>query len=191
MAMPAGSEQSSVREDTMKTKYKLAIALVAGAALGGGAIQQLQAQMKPPTYVVVAIRKITDAEAYKAILEKAPAAAMAAGGNFAIRTDKITSLDGTPPARFVLIKFDSVEQAQAWHNSAAQKEVDAIRAKSTDSLAFIVEGGGQVATDQTERRRSKCVLLQRLPLLAASLYKLDVTLWHIASLSAAQRQVRS
>jgi uncharacterized protein (DUF1330 family) len=99
----------SVREDTMETKYKLAIALVAGAALGGGAIQQLQAQMKPPTYVVVAIRKITDAEAYKAVLEKAPAAAMAAGGNFVIRTDKITSLDGTPPARFVLIKFDSIE----------------------------------------------------------------------------------
>lgn len=81
---------------------------------------------------------ITDAEAYKAVL--APASAMASGGSFVIRTDKITSLDGTPPARFVLIKFDSVEQAQAWHNSAAQKEVDAIRAKSTDSLAFIVEG---------------------------------------------------
>jgi len=57
----------------MKTKYKLASALVAGAALGGGAIQQLQAQMKPPTYVVIAIRKITDAEAYKSVLEKAPA----------------------------------------------------------------------------------------------------------------------
>jgi uncharacterized protein (DUF1330 family) len=28
----------------------------------------------------------------------------------------------------------------AWHNSAAQKAVDAIRAKTTDSLAFIVEG---------------------------------------------------
>jgi hypothetical protein len=31
----------------MKTKYKLAIALVAGAALGGGAIQQMHTQMKP------------------------------------------------------------------------------------------------------------------------------------------------
>jgi uncharacterized protein (DUF1330 family) len=124
----------------MKTKYKLAIALVAGAALGGGAIQQLQAQMKPPTYVVVAIRKITDAEAYKAVLEKAPAAMKGSGGEFVIRTDKITSLDGPPPARFVLIKFDSAEQAQAWHTSAAQMEVDAIRVKSSESLSFIVEG---------------------------------------------------
>ena len=124
----------------MTTKYKLAIALVAGAALGGGVIQQLQAQMKPPTYVVVAIRKITDAEAYKGVLEKAPAAMKGSGGEFVIRTDKITSLDGPPPARFVLIKFDSVEQAQAWHTSAAQMEVDAIRVKSSDSLSFIVEG---------------------------------------------------
>ena len=124
----------------MKTKYKLAIALVAGAALGGGAIQQLQAQMKPPTYVVVAIRKITDAGGYKEVMVKGPAAAAASGATFVIRSDKITSLDGTPPARFILLKFDSVEQAQAWHTSAAQKEVDAIRAKTTDSLAFIVEG---------------------------------------------------
>jgi uncharacterized protein (DUF1330 family) len=124
----------------MKTIYKLAIALVAGAALGGGAIQQLHAQMKPPTYVVIAIRKITDAELYKTVLEKAPAAVKGSGGDFIIRTDKITSLDGTPPARFVLLKFDSVEQAQAWHNSAAQMEIDAIRVKSSDSLSFIVEG---------------------------------------------------
>jgi len=96
--------------------------------------------MKPPTYVVVAIRKITDADGYKEVMAKAPAAAAASGATFVIRTDKITSLDGTPPARFVLLKFDSVEQAQAWHTSAAQKEVDAIRAKTTDSLAFMVEG---------------------------------------------------
>ncbi len=124
----------------MKTKYKVAIALVAGTAIGGAAIQSIHAQMKPPTYVVVAIRKITDADSFKTILPKYPATMAAAGGNFVIRTDKITSLDGTPPARLILIKFDSVEKAQAWHNLAATKELDAIRVKSTDSLAFIVEG---------------------------------------------------
>jgi len=125
----------------MKTKYKIAIALVAGTAIGGAAIQSIHAQMKPPTYVVVAIRKITDADSFKTnVVAKAAAAMAGSGGNFVIRTDKITSLDGTPPARFVVIKFDSVEKAQAWSNSAAQKEVDAARAKSTDSLSFMVEG---------------------------------------------------
>jgi len=31
-------------------------------------------------------------------------------------------------------------EGQAWHNSAAQKELDAIRIKSTDSLSFFVDG---------------------------------------------------
>jgi uncharacterized protein (DUF1330 family) len=125
----------------VNTKYKVAIALVAGVAIGGAAIQGLQAQTKPPTYVVAAIRKITDADSFKTnVVAKASAAVAASGGNFVIRTDKITSLDGNPPARFVLIKFDSVEKAQVWHNSAAQKEIDAARAKSTDSLSFIVDG---------------------------------------------------
>jgi uncharacterized protein (DUF1330 family) len=124
----------------MKASHKLALTLVAGAALGGAIIEGIHAQAKPPTYVVVAIRKITDADAYKEVMAKAPAAVQASGATFVIRTDKITSLDGTPPARFILLKFDSVEQAQAWHNSAAQKEVDAIRVKASDSLSFIVEG---------------------------------------------------
>jgi uncharacterized protein (DUF1330 family) len=124
----------------MKANYKLALTLLAGVGLGGAIIEGVHAQMKAPTYVVVAIRKITDPDAYKEVMAKAPAAAKAAGGTFVIRTDKITSLDGPAPARFVLIKFDSPEQAMEWHNSAAQKEVDALRAKTTDSLAFIVPG---------------------------------------------------
>ena len=125
----------------MKTKYKLAIALVAGTAIGGAAIQSIHAQMKPPTYVVVAIRKINDADTFKTgVLDKAPAAIAAGGGQFIIRNDKITSLDGTPPQRFVLLQFDSVEKAQAWNKSAAQEEINAVRIKTTDSLSFIVEG---------------------------------------------------
>jgi uncharacterized protein (DUF1330 family) len=125
----------------MKINYKIAWALLGGIAVGGAAIQGLHAQAKPPTFVVVAIRKVTDADAFKTgVVEKAGAAMTGSGGQFLIRTDKITSLDGPPPQRFVVIAFDSVEQAQAWHNSAAQKEVDAARFKSTDSLSFIVEG---------------------------------------------------
>jgi uncharacterized protein (DUF1330 family) len=123
------------------TRYiSLGIALLTGVAIGAVAVGGLHAQAKPSTYAVVAIRKINDAEAYKEVLAKAPAAMQGSGGHFVIRTDKITPLDGTPPARFVLIAFDSPEQAMAWHNSAAQKEVDAIRAKTTDSLSFLVDG---------------------------------------------------
>jgi uncharacterized protein (DUF1330 family) len=126
----------------MQMKYKLALTLVAGVALGAAAIQGLQAQVNPPAYVVVVLRKVNDAAAFKAgVVDKAtPAALAAAGGHYIVRTPKVTSFDGPPPERYVIIAFDSAEKAMAWHNSAAQKEIDAARMKSTDSLSFMVEG---------------------------------------------------
>jgi uncharacterized protein (DUF1330 family) len=126
----------------MKTNYKVAIALIAGAAIGGAAIQGLHAQAKPPAYVVIPILKINDAAAFKAgVTDKAkPEDVTAAGGQYVIRSQKFTSIDGPPPERLVIIKFDSVEKAQAFVNTPIQKEVNAARIKSTNSLSFIVEG---------------------------------------------------
>jgi uncharacterized protein (DUF1330 family) len=120
------------------------LTMLVGFAIGAAAIPGLHAQAKPPTYAVIAIRKVNDADTYKTgVLDKAAPIITAAGGRFVVRTDKITSLDGTPPVRFVLIAFDSAEKAQAWHDSAAQKDLDAVRMKTTDSLSFIVEGMAQ------------------------------------------------
>ena len=125
----------------MKVNFKLALTLLAGVALGGAVIQTIHAQAKPPTYVVVVLRKINDPAAFKAgVVDKAGAAMANSGGKYIIRTDKITSLDGTAPQRYVVIAFDSPEKAMAWHNSALQKEVDAARMKTTDSISFIVDG---------------------------------------------------
>ena len=123
--------------------YKVAIALVAGAAIGGAAIQGLHAQAKPPSYVVVDISDITDPEGFKVIAQGSPARTEAMknfGAHYIARTQKITAIDGTPPKRFIVIAFDSAEKAQAWNNSATQKEVNATRAKTTKSRSFIVEG---------------------------------------------------
>jgi uncharacterized protein (DUF1330 family) len=126
----------------MNTRYKIAFAMLAGTGLGALAIQGLHAQAKPPTYVVVAVRSVKDADAFKAgVIDKSPATALAAaGGHYIVRTQKITSLDGHPPERFVLIAFDSAEKAQAWSDLPATKEVTAARLKTTDSLSFMVEG---------------------------------------------------
>ena len=126
----------------MKTKHKVALAVLVGIGLGAAAVEGLYAQAKPPTYVVVAVRSIKDPEAFKTgVVDKAtPAAIAAAGGRYMVRAQNVTGLDGPSPQRFVLIAFDSVEKAQAWYNSPATKEVTAARMKSTDSLSFIVEG---------------------------------------------------
>jgi uncharacterized protein (DUF1330 family) len=125
----------------MNRRFASALTLLSGVAIGATAIQGLHAQAKPPTYVVVAIRKVNDAATYKTgVIDKAGPVIAAAGGRFVVRTDKITSFDGTPPQRFVLLAFDSPEKAQAWHDSAAEKDIDAVRLKTTDSLSFMVEG---------------------------------------------------
>jgi uncharacterized protein (DUF1330 family) len=128
----------------MKVNRTLVMTLVVGTALGAAAMQALHAQTTAPVYVVVDINEITDAAGYAAIGGRTAQAAAAvfknSGGRYLARTGKIAALDGNAPKRSIIIAFDSKEKAQAWYNSAAQKEVNAIRTKTTISRAFVVEG---------------------------------------------------
>src|SRR5262249_35128910 len=51
------------REDIMKTRFTVALSMLAGAALGGGAIQALHAQATPPVYYVSEI-DVSNPDAY-------------------------------------------------------------------------------------------------------------------------------
>jgi uncharacterized protein (DUF1330 family) len=126
----------------MNANRKIAVALLSGLTIGGAAIQGLHAQSKPPAIVVVDISDISDPEGFKAVTQRptASTATVMQGGRYITRTDKITALDGTPPKRFIIISFDSMEKAQAWNNSEDQKKINAIRDKTTKSRSFIVEG---------------------------------------------------
>ena len=124
----------------MKTRYTVALAMLAGAAIGGSVIQGLHAQATPPTYFVADISAVTDPEAVKAIGPKSGPAMAPFGGKYIVRTENITPLTGTAPKRFVVIGFDSMDKANAWYKSAAQQEVENIRKQSTTSREFIVEG---------------------------------------------------
>jgi len=125
----------------MNSKSKMTLAVLAGAALGAAAIQGLHAQAKPPAYAVVDISEITDQKIFDQIGPKAGPSSAAFGGKFIIRTNNITGVvGGTPPKRLVVIAFDSVEKANAWASSPAQKEVMDLNSKSTKSRTFIAEG---------------------------------------------------
>ena len=124
----------------MKPYFGLGLAMLAGAAFGATAVNGLHAQAKPGAYVVTDISEITNPNLFKTLLPKAPVANQAFGGQFVVRTENITALDGVAPKRFIVISFDSVDKAKAWNVSAAQKEVNDIREKSTNSRSFIVEG---------------------------------------------------
>ena len=123
----------------MNRPTKWAIAVLSCAALGTTAINVLYAQNKSPgAYVIVDISEVTNPDGFKQLFPKAPPAVAAFDGHFVTRTEKITALDGTPPKRFVIIGFDSVDKAKAWDASAAQKEVNDIRLKNTKSRSFVV-----------------------------------------------------
>src|SRR5512142_19814 len=92
----------SIREVTMKTNYKIAIALVAGAAIGGAAIQGLHAQAKPRAYVVAEV-DVTNQDAF--IKEYTPLAVKAlteSGNKVVARGGKTATIEGAPPKRIVI-----------------------------------------------------------------------------------------
>jgi uncharacterized protein (DUF1330 family) len=127
----------------MKTKYTVALSMLAGIGLGAVAVQGLHAQAKAPAYLVIEINKVNDAEGFKVITQRPRGGADVAkelGGHYIARTDKITALGGTAPERFIAYEFDSVEKAEAFNNSPYMKDVTAIRDKTTQARSFIVEG---------------------------------------------------
>ena len=106
----------------MRTQYTVALALLAGAALGAAAIQTLHAQAVPKAYVV-AQNVIKDEAGYmKDFAPSMSKAIEAAGGKYLVRGGKTISMHGAAPvSRVVILQFDSVDKAQAWVNTAATK----------------------------------------------------------------------
>ena len=125
----------------MKTNYKVAIALVAGAAIGGSVIQGLHAQATPPIYRIAEIA-ITDVDGYtKEFAPKAQAALKGAGGRFLAAGQKVTALEGEPPKTRVTIQvWESLEKMKAAYDSAEYKEARKIGDKYAKFRAFAVEG---------------------------------------------------
>jgi len=128
----------------MKTRHVIGLSMLAGVALGAIAIQGLHAQAKPPVYAIVDIDEINNPVGFTANAGRSNEAATAvfkgSGGRYLARTDKITALDGTPPKRFIIAAFASVEKAKDWYNSPESGKVNQIRMKTTKSRSFIVEG---------------------------------------------------
>ena len=130
----------------MKTRYTVALSMVAGAALGGAAIQGLHAQAKPPVYYVAEI-EVTNPDAYaKEYAPKAQALIKAAGGKIlavggAAGGAKVTGFDGEPPKRAVVQVWDSMDKIEAWRNNPEYK---ALRKDVGDKYAkfrsYTIEG---------------------------------------------------
>ena len=125
----------------MKTWYTVALSMIAGAALGGAAIQGLHAQAKPKAYVVSETEAV-DAAAQAAYTPLVRTALSAAGAR-TLRTagGKVVHLEGAAsPKRVGLTEWDSLEQAEAFYKSKAYTDLAPQRDKAQKVIRrFAVE----------------------------------------------------
>src|SRR5437870_12061914 len=97
----------------MKTKYTVALAVVAGFGLGAVAVESLHAQAKPPVYYIAEIDVTNQGGYMKEYVPKVQATIKASGGHILAAGGKVTPIEGAPPKpRVVVQTWDSVEKIQ-------------------------------------------------------------------------------
>jgi uncharacterized protein (DUF1330 family) len=128
----------------MKTRTTIAIAVIAGFALGAAAVQGLHAQAKLPGYAVVEI-DVSNPEAFtKEYAPIAGKAITAGGGKYLARGGKNIMIEGdAPKSRTVIVAFDSLEQAKATFTSADYLEGRKVGDKYAKFRIWAMEGLAQ------------------------------------------------
>src|SRR5256885_15921898 len=106
----------------MKTYLTVSVAMLTGSAIGGFAVQGLQAKAKPPVFYVGEIDVTDEAGYQKEFVPQAGATAQAGGARFLARGGQTTTLLGDPvKKRVVIYQWESMDQMRGWFDSAEQK----------------------------------------------------------------------
>ena len=92
-------------------------------------------------YVIVDM-KISDPEQYKQYMAAAPAAVAAFGGEYLVRGGRHVVLEGQwQPQRIAMLRFASLEKAQAFYDDEMYRAARAKRAGATEFFNMIVVEG--------------------------------------------------
>ncbi len=101
----------------MKTRLTIAVSMLAGAVVGGAAIQALHAQAKPPVYMI-AINEVSDQERYaKEYVSPAQKSVKDHGGEYLAAGPGTRVAGNLPEGPVVILRWESMEALQAWRNS--------------------------------------------------------------------------
>ena len=120
----------------MKTWYTVALSMVAGAALGGAAVQGVQAQLAAKKAYAITELESLNAQAAADIAKRVQAAQAEAGGrNLRTAGGKVVSIEGPPPPKRVgLTEWDSLEKAEAFYKSKAWTDLAPDRDKAVKTI---------------------------------------------------------
>jgi uncharacterized protein (DUF1330 family) len=123
---------SAAREEgkLMNSNFKIALAVVAGAAVGAAAVQGLNAQAKLKAYSVTEV-EVLDPSAVAVYTPLILAAIKDAGGRtFNTAGGKTIAFTGEVPQRVGIIEWDSLEQAQSFFQSPVFRSLSPQRDKA-------------------------------------------------------------
>ena len=125
----------------MKTRHIIVCSVLTGVALGAAAVHALQAQTKPPAYVVAEIDVVDLAPYDKEYVPPAAKAITDGGGKYIVRGGDTESFFGEPPKpRIAIMVFESMDKAKAAFNSSAYKEAKKVGDKYAKFRVYAVEG---------------------------------------------------
>jgi uncharacterized protein (DUF1330 family) len=126
----------------MKGIFKIATAVTFGLLVGGGAVQVLHAQSKPPAFVVAEVA-VRDQKGYEENFLKPTLKDIADhGGKFlAGGYDKTLSILGTPPPnRVVILEFANMDTVKKWQDEGAMDMENTIGSKYASFRIYAVDG---------------------------------------------------
>jgi len=96
--------------------------------------------MTNPVYFIIDV-KINDPEGMKPYQANVAETFRAFGGERLVAGGKTEALEGAgPQGKIVVVKFPSLEQAHAWHESPAYQAIIGYRHAAAESHAYLVEG---------------------------------------------------
>src|SRR5215831_14842608 len=115
-----------------------AFLIIPTLAVGAPRIAAAQ-QKAQPAYVIAEI-DVHDPAGFGQYSERQGKLVAKYGGKFMVRGGKIAEINGALPKRFTVYVFDTMEKVNAWKNDPEQKELIALRDKSSTFRSFAVEG---------------------------------------------------
>ncbi len=91
-------------------------------------------------YVLVQVT-IHDQDQYEEYKKLTPDTIEEHGGRFIVRGGETEIMEGEKNfERFVLLEFDSMDQARTWYNSTEYQNAKVIRQAASDGLVMIADG---------------------------------------------------